>query len=82
MKAKKVKAKPGETYYTKPRKILLPKEECDKVFKEIKKIYKSIFNSNKNIAKIIIFGSAAKKRFGRYVEPYKGRQKSDVDTII
>jgi len=69
-------------YDNKPKKKLLSKSEREKVFKEMEKVYGDIFKANKNIQEIIIFGSASKKMFGEYVTPYKGRQRSDVDTII
>jgi len=65
----------------KPRKIILPvKKQKQIISRTIKKM--KYFFQEKSVERILIYGSLAKMKLGKYVKEYRGRLYSDIDVLI
>lgn len=71
----------------KPEKEVFEDVEQERLYKLVKEKLKKIFESDTRIKEIRLFGSCAKKKFGKYKETYKPRTKtarnySDIDAFF
>ncbi len=71
----------------KPEKIIHSKEKQEIIYRNVIEKIKEIFDSDKIIKEVRIYGSITKKTLGKYVETYKAgtptaRDASDIDIIF
>jgi len=65
----------------KPRKIIYPTKKQKEILSNIRKIIKPI-SKDKHVEKVLICGSLAHIKLGKYVREYHGMKYSDIDILV